>query len=359
MEHTGGAEPAGAAALPLGDGEAHRLDGAQALAVLAEALHIQDLVEGQGRLRAVQRARLVPPGAARGDLPLGHRLAAEQLQLLEAGAAAHVQDGGGGLAKGHLAVGGDQLVKDGGPLDPAQGGLPLLDAAVGQGGNHLGAALGKDGRHQPVGPPHLDAAGVDGPAVDVLGLPLDGGAPGGEGERGQVERPAEGQLLLGLAQPRPVLPLVVDGAAEVALQRQPPRLQLLLQHHRPHEALDHLEHLRQVVRDEDLGLDRDLRLDGAAPAPGIEDIAENFQFHRYGAPFLSLDRCAWFTVCARRAKKNAKRPAAGPFGRPRRVLPSVFLFDAEHQAQQAGQALRAFDDDHLHMRSLPFSFAPL
>ena len=228
------------------------------------------------------------PGAEGVDLPFGHRLAVEQPQLRDEGAAAHVQDGGGRLGKRDGPVGGKQLIQNGGPLHPPQRDLPLLDAAAAQGGDSLSAALGADRRHQPIGPPHFDPPGGDGPAVDVLGLPFHRGTPGGKAEGGQLQRFLEGQFLLGLAQARSALPLVIDGAADIAFQRQPAGLQLLLQHHRPRKTLDHPEHLRQIVRDQDLGLHRYLRLDGAASAAGIEEIAEYLQFHVYGAPFLSL-----------------------------------------------------------------------
>ena len=71
-------------------------------------------------------------------------------------------------------------------------------------------------------PPHLDAAGVDGPAVEVFGLALDAGCPRRGRKRGQLEGLGEGQLLLGLAQPRPLFALIIHGTAQISFQRQPP-----------------------------------------------------------------------------------------------------------------------------------------
>ena len=308
MQQGGGGELAGIAVLPFRHRKAHRFHRALALAVLGEAIHVQDLVEGNRRPQAQQGgAALGPPGALGMDLPFHHRLAVQQLDLPHRGAAGDVQDGRRGLVKGQGAVGGDQLVKDGGPFHPPEGGLALLDAAVGQGGDGLGAALGAHRRHQPIGPPHLDPPGVHRPAVDVLGLPFHRCAPGGKGKFRQVQRLVEGDLLLGLAQPRPILPLIVDGTADVPFQRQLARLQLLLQHHRAGKTLDDLEHLGQIVRDEDLGLHRDFCLDGAAPAAGVENITENFQFHGYGAPFLSFcQRMVHSMRCQNRLERTEK-----------------------------------------------------
>ena len=280
---------AGGPVFALGQGKAHRLGHAQALAVLGQALHIQDLLKGDGRLLALQGGAVPAfPGAEGLDLPFDHRLARQQLDLGDGGAAADVQHGGGRLGKGHRPVGGKQLIQHGGPPHPPQHGQPLLDAAAGQGGDGLGGGLGGHRRRQAVGPPHLDPPRGDGPAVDVLGLPFHQGAPCGKGEVRQLQHLVKRQLLLGLAQARALLPLIVDGAADVALQGQAAGLQLFLQHHRPCKALDHLEHLGQIIRDQDLGLDGYLRLDGAAPAAPAEDIAEYLQFHVYGAPFRSL-----------------------------------------------------------------------
>ena len=75
---------AGSSLLSLRDGKAHRLGHAQALAVLRQPLHIQDLIEGDHRILALQSAPIPgPPGALGMDLALDHRLAAEQFHLFD------------------------------------------------------------------------------------------------------------------------------------------------------------------------------------------------------------------------------------------------------------------------------------
>ena len=142
------------------------------------------------------------------------------------------------------------VVTDYKETDPCQRDRLLLDAALAEGRDDLGGQLGVAAHHQPIGPPHLDAAGVDGPAVEVFGLALDAGCPRRGRERGQLEGLGEGQLLLGLAQPRPLFALIIHGTAQISFQRQPPGGQLLLQHHRLCEALDDALHRRQIVRDQ-------------------------------------------------------------------------------------------------------------
>ena len=203
-EQGGGRQGGGGAAvlggLPLGGGKAHRRKGAQALAVLAQPLHVHDLMEGQlGGLAQEGGVPLGPPRTEGAEGPLRHGLALHPLQLPHLGGAGDVEDCGGGLGEGQRPLDGDELFEGGGPPHAPKGRQLLLDAPLAEGRDDLGGQLGVDAHHQPIGPPHLDAAGVDGPAVEVLGLALDAGRPRGGPEAGQLEGLGEGQLLLGLA----------------------------------------------------------------------------------------------------------------------------------------------------------------
>ena len=254
-QHRRGREGGGGRAvlggLPFRRRKAHRLQHAEAAAVLAEAVCIQYLVEGQvGGLAAEGGVPFGPPCAEDVQYPLRHGLALHPLQLPHLGGAGDVEDGGGGLREGQRPLDGHELFEGGGPPHTCQRDRLLLDAALAEGRDDLGGQLGVDAHHQPVGPPHLDAAGVDGPAVEVFGLALDAGCPRRGRKAGQLEGLGEGQLLLGLAQPRPLLSLIIHGTAQISFQRQPPGGQLLLQHHRLCEALDDALHRRQIVRDQ-------------------------------------------------------------------------------------------------------------
>ena len=58
----------------------------------------------------------------------------------------------------------------------------------------------------PYAPPHLDAARVDGAAVQIFGLAFHLHGPCREDELRQVQQLGKGELLLGLAQTRPISP---------------------------------------------------------------------------------------------------------------------------------------------------------
>ena len=66
----------------------------------------------------------------------------------------------------------------------------------------------------------------------------------------QVHGPGEGDFLLHLAQALVVLRLIVDDAPQIALHREAAGRHLLLQSDGIDKALDDLEDLRQIVRDE-------------------------------------------------------------------------------------------------------------
>ena len=220
-----------------------------------------------------------PPRAGKVQLPFHDGFAPQDLYLLHAGCAGNIQYGGRRLGKTDRSLCRKQLFEIGCPAHPTQRDQFLLHSAVREGRNELRLVLGVDGRHQPKGPPHLNAAGRDGPAVDVLGLPFHLCRPGRKGKLRQLQLFGERQFLFRLAQARPVLALIIDGAAQVSIQVEPPGLQLLLQHHRPHKALDQLEHRGQIIGDQDLRFQRELCLDGA-PGPRLRQIIpEDLQFH--------------------------------------------------------------------------------
>ena len=123
----------------------------------------------------------------------------------------------------------------------------MLSTTVSYRSDHLLLQLGIHARRQLIGPPHLDPALVDRPAIEVLCFAADHGAEGGIVQRGQFDGPVKRQLLLGLAKALPVFALIVHDAAQVPFHIQPAGLQLLLQHHQFDKALDDFEHLRQIV----------------------------------------------------------------------------------------------------------------
>ena len=101
--------------------------------------------------------------------------------------------------------------------------------------------------HQPERAPCLDTVGVDHPAIDIFRLSLHLCRPRRKWEFRQFQRFGKGQLLLGLAEARAVLALIIDRTAQITLQCQPTRLQLLLQDDRLCKAFDQFEHRRQIV----------------------------------------------------------------------------------------------------------------
>ena len=155
----------------------------------------------------------------------------------------------------------------------------LLDATIGQRCDDFGRALGAQRDDEPKGPAHFDAVWVHRPAVEVFGLALHQRCPAGGRQLRHLQLFCEGQFLLGLAQTGPILALIKHGAAQIAFQRQPPGLQLLLQHHRLCKALDQLEHRRQIVGDQNLRFQREFCLDGAVCARLRQGIPKNLQFH--------------------------------------------------------------------------------
>jgi len=72
-------------------------------------------------------------------------------------------------------------------------------------------------------------------AVQIFGLAFHLHGPCREDELRQIQQLGKRELLLGLAQTRPLFPLIIDHTAQVALQLQLAGLQPPLQHHRPRQ----------------------------------------------------------------------------------------------------------------------------
>lgn len=270
----------GASPSPWRDRKAHRLGHAKTAAVLAEALHIQHLIERQLHTLTLQSVvPLGPPCTENGERSLGHRLGVEHLQVMDGHGPRKVQNRGGQRRKGQLPFHRDQLIQHGGAADAFQRGQPLLDAAVRQGRDDLGFQLGVDRRHQPEGSPHLYTAGRDRTAVQIFRLPFHLRRPCREGELRQLQHLIEGQLLLGLAKARILLALIINDAAQITLQRQLAGLQLLLQHHRLRKAFDQLEHRRQIIGNQNFCFQRELRFDGAVCPRRRQRVPKDLQFH--------------------------------------------------------------------------------
>ena len=226
-----------------------------------------------------RRLALSTPGAQGTDLALDHCLAGQQLYLPHRRCTGDIQNGGGALCKHQLSFDSDQLFQHGGTAHTGERLQALLDATIGQRCDDFGRALGAQRDDEPKGPAHFDAVWVHRPAVEVFGLALHQRCPAGGRQLRHLQLFCEGQFLLGLAQTGPVLALIKHGAAQIAFQRQPPGLQLLLQHHRLCKALDQLEHRRQIVGDQNLRFQREFCLDGAVCARLRQGIPKNLQFH--------------------------------------------------------------------------------
>jgi hypothetical protein len=286
MQHGRGRDPAVALGLRgRGDCKADGLHRAKAPAVLRQAVDVEDLVEADRDLLAAEgflRAGAV--GRLGRDLPFHHGLARQQLQLAHLRGARNIQHRGGRLLKVKGVLGRQQLVEAGSVFGPPDRRLLLLDAAVRGRGDDLLLQLGKHGGRDGKGAPHFHPALVDRPAVEVFRFAADRRRPGRILGRGQLQRLAERELLLCLAKPLPVFALIIHDAPQIAVQRQAAGLQLLLQDDRFHEALDDFEYLRQIIGDQDLGFDGDLRLYGEKASCRRKRIPEHFQFH-ICAPF--------------------------------------------------------------------------
>ena len=245
-----------------GDERHVRVEGAEALKVgrLGQKIHfllrddphlIQHLIEVQVHALALQcRIALGTPGTGNDQHALGNGFPVQELEVSDRGISAEVQNGGGRRGKADLALDRDQLFQHSGAPHPGKGDQFLLYPAIRKGRDDIGFDLRMHRYHQPIRPPHLDAAWVDGAAVQIFGLAFHLYGPCREDELRQIQQLGKGELLLGLAQPRPLLALIIHGTAQISFQCQPPGGQLLLQHHRLCEALDDALHRRQIVRDQ-------------------------------------------------------------------------------------------------------------
>ena len=94
-----------------------------------------------------------------------------------------------------------------------------------------------------------------------------------------LQAAGKGQFLLGLAQALVVVRLVIDHTAQIPFQGDPVLQHLLVQGHKPDQALDDLKHLGQIVRDQDLGLHRQFGFQLTHARRGRHLVLEYLQFH--------------------------------------------------------------------------------
>ena len=225
------------------------------------------------------RVALGTPGTGNDQYTLGYGFPVQELEVSDRGIAAEVQNGGGRRGKMDLALDRDQLFQHSGTPHPGKGDQFLLHPAIRKGRDDIRFDLRMHRYHQPIRPPHLDAARVDGAAVQIFGLAFHLHGPRREDELRQIQQLGKRELLLGLAQTRPIFPLIIDHTAQIALQLQLAGLQPLLQHHRPDKALDQLEHRWQIIRDQDLCFQRQLCLEGTVCPRRRQGIPKDLQLH--------------------------------------------------------------------------------
>ena len=166
------------------------------------------------------RVVLGTPSAGNDQPALGNGFSVQELEVSDRGIAAEVQNGGGRRGKADLALDRDQLFQHSGTPRPGKGDQFLLHPAIRKGRDDIGFDLRMHRYHQPIRPPHLDAARVDGAAVQIFGLAFHLHGPCREDELRQIQQLGKGELLLGLAQARSILPLIIDHTAQISLQLQ-------------------------------------------------------------------------------------------------------------------------------------------
>ena len=260
MEHGGDGE-GGGSLLPRrgGEGAADHLGLGEGDGVLGGVVQVDDLVEGHRLLHRLQLiARLAAVGQRHLDAALDHRLAGDDLDLVHLAHAGNVDDRLHLAGQGHLFLGGEQLIQVCHRAKPVHGDELLLCAAVRQGGDDLLLALGAHLRRQGIGPPHVHPALVHRAAVEVFHLAAHRDGITLVLALRQVHGTGERNFLLDLAKALVVLRLIVDDAPQIALHREAAGRHLLLQGDGIDKALDDLEDLRQIVRDEKFGLDGQL-----------------------------------------------------------------------------------------------------
>ena len=174
----------------------------------------------------------------------------------------------------------------------------LLDAAVRQRGDQLQLVHHLYRHAQRVGAPQVDAVLADGAAVDVFQLAGNGGRACLVAAFGQVGGLFKREFLLDAVQLcAGLVRLVVDGAAQVALPLPLGGGGVVLQKHRLHQAFDDLEHRRQIIRDQELGLHRQLQPCLPPAAVGGDGVFEHLQFHSVHAPFCGSVMCQSAEPC--------------------------------------------------------------
>ena len=179
---------------------------------------------------------------------------------------------------------GDKLIQVCGRAYPAQKRRFLFGPAVCHRCYHFLRSHAHQPKVQCVGPPHINAPLVYRPAVQVFHFAAHLDLAVSRLRRGQVNGAGKGQLLFRLAQALFFLRLIAHRTAQIAIQRYSPVENLLLQHHQGHKALHDFEHLRQIIRDQNLGFHRQLRFCIVAAARRGKGVLKHLQFHTF-APF--------------------------------------------------------------------------
>ena len=200
MHHHTGCQLTTGPLFPFRQRKANRFQNTQTLAVLGHAVQIHHLIEWQGCRLTLQAAiAFRTPGALDTYLALDNSLARQKLYLPYRCRAGNVQNGGRRLCEHHFPFYCDQFFQHRRTAHPGQGLQLLFNAAVRQRSDQLCLVLCMKRDHQPIGPAHLDAVRVHGPAVEIFGLAFHHGRPAGEGKFRHFQLFCKGQLLFGLA----------------------------------------------------------------------------------------------------------------------------------------------------------------
>ena len=242
------------------DGAACGLHHCKTLAVLGRALHIQYLIERylpRGVYQCVAGSRAVYH--FRADLAFEHRLSGNELYLVHCAGTLGTEHHLRRRVKRNAFLSRDKFFLRSHRLAARERRCALLDAAAGQRGNDLPLCLGHSLDGQSERAPDVHASLVDRPAVHILRLSRDKHGRRAPASRLHIHLFCERQLLFRLTQTFVPVGLVIYHAPQITVYREPARRDLLLQHHKINKALDDLEHLRQVVRDEHFGLHREFQ----------------------------------------------------------------------------------------------------
>ncbi len=177
----------------------------------------------------------------RADLAFEHRLSGNELYLVHCAGALGTEHHLRRRVKRNAFLSRDKFFLRSHRLAARERRCALLDAAAGQRGNYLPLCLGHSLDGQSERAPDVHASLVDRPAVHILRLSRDKHGRRAPASRLHIHLFCERQLLFRLTQTFVPFGLVI------------------YQHHKINKALDDLEHLRQVVRDEHFGLHREFQ----------------------------------------------------------------------------------------------------